>query len=166
MLASKYDFLFQSLLLFVIGLLIACGGDSDKNRYPRQKPAAETFLGDWVLRANTGSQGTPVAGGTTNQLVASFVFNGDGSFKAQDLPGRAVAKFSSGKTTIDGKGIWSLRRHQNFWVLRIEWNDIAGSQVDYGAMLHIVETQPTITLKYIIGDPDAGDALIFTKKPK
>jgi len=68
---------------------------------------------------------------------------------------------------MDGKGLWSIERYQNYWVVRLEWKMRNGHSVNFGDMMEINKRWSKYTLNYTLGDPDLGIALVFSEvEPK
>ncbi len=143
--------------VLMMTFLFGCGGDPYAGKFAKAQPTAQSFVGDWTLKA--GSRGSNPSKPTKLTLRA------DGSFTAVNYPGAAVGSFGTAGSFLDGDGTWSVQQHQTFWVIGINWQKLGGNQLDYGEMLHILNDAPPHVLRHIIGDPDSGEALVFEKVP-
>ena len=137
--------------------LFGCGGDPYAGKYAKAKPTPQTLFGDWKLKA-----GSP---GSNPTKPTKLTLRADGSFTVVNYPGAGVGSFGTAGGFLDGDGTWLVQQHHSFWVIGISWQKLGGKQLDYGQMLHILNDAPPQLLRHIIGDPDAGEALVFEKVP-
>ncbi len=137
-------------------LCFGCSVNPHASRYAKTKPQSQAMTGNWILEDKNAS-GQAVE--TTTILLER-----DGTFSSANYPGIALYGIGELGKSYSGQGSWALERLQSYWILRLSWSRLVDRSVDYGAVLYIVGDTSPYLLETTIGDPDEGQALVFTKE--
>ena len=155
--------------LAFLGLLFAFAGcqfDPYTSVYTRTEPKAEDLVGVYVPDKATArfiAEHYPAIG-------TSIVLSADGTIVLQNIPDCWKTLFGTFEGGFDsGTGRWKIQKHQEWWVLGVDiWTDGFSSRehahIGLTTEIFLVGEKPPYIIHLTIGDPDAGQALQFTRK--
>jgi hypothetical protein len=150
-----------ALGVLTAALIAGCQGDPNHGRYTRIRPDPKEIAGPWSLDVAASDWRPPAADGTPHVLE----FGADGTVVARNIPdiwnydNRAVkGDFES------GAGTWTLEKDQDYWVIQLHLSQVAGEKPGQNRLLHLVGQSPPYQIVVVIGDPDEGRSLVFSKE--
>ena len=135
--------------IILLSLFISCrpkDATSSEDSYSRTKPSIEELVGIYV--PDDLKPQDFVRGSKPLMRIPNIRLEGDGTF------------LSSGISSIPPDGTWSLQaERQVFQVWLIEFR-----HEDISVTMNICRQKPPYYLCSIIGDPEAGERLLFRKQ--
>lgn len=121
-----------------------------------QRDSKEELLGRWTITDGSRPRVAQTQWRSTNALS----LNADGTFHAQNLPGRIWGRDG---LVIDGKGNWSIAESGRD--VNLDLREVKGETiVPNGTQLEMSTFGKGITLLYYIGDPDDLNTIDFEKR--
>ncbi len=136
--------------------LTSCQSDPYFGDYTRTKPAEGDLVGAWTPNQDAVARMRDKGGYDTSRSATRFEFKADGTFSMVDMPdwwqdglGRSHRTFRS------DSGRWEIHQEldSNTW----------GIALSNGEFVALRRQKPPYLIHLVIGDPDLGDAMVFTK---
>jgi hypothetical protein len=155
---------FRSLLMRLACLLIsviACGFPTVHIESPRRIPTNEesegTWISDWCRSMESRYEDNP------RIWTCSWEFNSDSTFVMKDIPEwLMVGDWKSEENS--GSGKWTIERDvQRHWIAGLDFSMVNGEEEHVRRSLLIYGKDPPYSLLVFLGDPDAGQTIVFTK---
>lgn len=154
----------ELLILLATYLLSGCQYDPYYSQYTSTKPT-QTLIGNYTPTKETKLLLSKMY---KNVKKSNLELRSDSSFSIKN-----IAAIWSPFATADGfediEGRWSLVRHQEWWAIDLMTKSIKEAnghwnQKRVGTQLMLIGQKPPYKLHFIIGDPDAGEALQYELK--
>jgi hypothetical protein len=151
------------LALGLLGLLAACQPPNlDLADYPRSEPKLADVAGVYVLTADSLKEVRER--GHYPAAATSITLASDGSLTCRNIPDWWLAtppgKFSGGFVNATGK--WQVAKQQQWWAVEVQVKKDSDPEVERTSF-NLVGAKPPFALRLVLGDPDEGHGMDFTK---
>jgi hypothetical protein len=149
--------------LALVALTGCPGGGSllDSLDYPQTEPKPQDLVG--VYRPTAATLKEIRERGHYAERDISITLSDDGTFTCTSIPDWWMAEF--GKPSggfIVRTGSWKPIREQEWWVVGLDFSSPTHFNSP-NTSITLVGAKPPYTLRIILGDPDQGEAMDFTK---
>ena len=157
------------LLLILFAGLAGCQFDRHTAVYTTTEPKPQDLVGTYVL--DYASNKLITEEGHYAKAETSIVLATDGSITIENIPDWWLTDVGDSKEKFDsGHGKWSIDKHQDWWVLSVEfhsteqfaWQRQAWSNGFFTEMFLIGE-KPPYNIYLGIGDPDENRGMEFER---
>jgi len=152
--------------LVALLLIAACQYDPHAHLYTTERPAPSEVAGVYRL-----TEETLLHSGFSDVAKRSCLvrLNADGTFEAVNVPPWSLERPGKGfpDRLMSGSGRWridSVGAVDNGWSSRRVWGVYFDSPAAKLAAAHLTGRRPPYGLIFLLGDPDAGEALILTRE--
>jgi hypothetical protein len=140
---------------------MGCWWDPHGPSYTNEKPKQEDIVGTWVPDSQTLRYMRERGNYNSSQAKTRLELKADSRFEMTDMPDwwwkGAIGK--SYGTYHSSSGTWelSLDTEAHGWAIDLSFPD-------WSTNVNLTNQRPPYFLHFIIGDPDSGDHMTFTRR--